>query len=131
FPTVFRSTNCCSSSSVDCASGRITRLNLFDQPLGVSSIPTALGNLDDLTFLRLRNVSLSGPIPDELKTLTKYLYENQLTGTIPRSIYSLTALENLALDGNQLTGVISNTISNLVNLKTAFFTGNSLSGFIP
>ena len=59
------------------------------------------------------------------------LRSNQLTGTIPSSIGSLSNLATLLLDGNRLTGAIPGSIGSLSNLNTLLLNNNQLTGSIP
>jgi len=59
------------------------------------------------------------------------LGSNQLTGSIPPEIGSLTNLTSLYLDDNQLTGEIPSEIGNLTNLRTLYLAVNQLTGAIP
>jgi len=54
-----------------------------------------------------------------------------LSGTIPSTIGSLTALQTLDLDHNQLSGTIPSTIGSLTALQTLDLDTNQLSGKIP
>ncbi len=78
---------------------------------------------------------LSGTIPTELGSLTNlthlWLDGNQLSGGIPSALGSLTNLGNLRLDGNQLTGEIPSELGSLTNLTHLRLDGNQLSGGIP
>ena len=60
------------------------------------SIPSEIGNLTNLEYLRLDNNQLTGEIPPEIGNLTNlthlYLNSNELTGEIPESICELTNL---------------------------------------
>lgn len=61
-------------------------------------------NLPNLIELDLRENSLTGPIPEEVTSLTKmqglYLFENQLTSPIPRGLGDLKNLGSLILINN-------------------------------
>ena len=59
------------------------------------------------------------------------LWENQLTGTIPTELGSLSNLRWLNLSGNQLTGAIPTELDNLSNLTELGLWGNQLTGTIP
>jgi hypothetical protein len=59
------------------------------------------------------------------------LDNNQLTGSIPPEIGSLTKLNTLILDHNQLTGSIPAEIGNLTNLSNLYLCSNQLTGAIP
>ena len=127
------------------ADGRVVELDLrgtFDDEAGEwvshglsGPIPTELGNLANLTELRLYANDLTGPIPTELGGLVNlellYLYENALTGPIPTELGSLANLTRLSLRDNNLTGPIPTELGNLANLESLNFWGNALSGPIP
>ena len=87
------------------SAGRVTRLDLSFNGLS-GSIPSALGNLTNLTYLRLNGNGLSGSIPTQLGNLTNlihlYLGNNQLSGEIPSSLGNLTNLTHLFLHPNPL-----------------------------
>ena len=59
------------------------------------------------------------------------LSENELNGTIPSELGSLTNLERLKLSKNQLRGPIPPELGNLSNLKFLDLYENRLSGPIP
>ena len=67
-------------------------------------IPSALGNMANLTDLRLHDNQLSGPIPPEIGNLSK--------------------LEWLDFSGNNLSGDVPVTLKNLTNLRTLYLTGS-------
>ena len=60
-----------------------------------------------------------------------YLYDNQLTGTIPSELGSLTSLLYLSLWSNQLTGAIPSELGDLTNLQRLYLYDNQLTGTIP
>ena len=73
----------------------------------------------------LYNNELTGEIPKEIGNLRNLqglsLYNNQLTGEIPKEIGNLRNLKNLSLYNNQLTGEIPKEIGNLRNLRYLVF----------
>ena len=85
--------------------------------------------------LELFNNRLSGTIPKELGQLTQlqrlYLWGNQLSGTIPKELGQLTQLQVLYLDNNQLSGTIPPELGQLTELRELFLNNNQLSGEIP
>ncbi len=85
--------------------------------------------------LSLTNNQLTGSIPAELGSLTNlqqlYLYKNQLTGSIPPELGNLTNLQRLYLYNNQLTGRIPPELGNLTNLQRLYLDKNQLTGRIP
>ena len=56
---------------------------------------------------------------------------NNLVGTIPTQLGSLSSLTSLDLGSNDLTGTIPTQLGNLSNLQTLNLSGNGLSGSIP
>ena len=90
---------------------------------------------DSVTKLSLSYNQLTGSIPAELGSLTNLqelsLSGNQLTGSIPVELGNLTNLQELSLGGNQLTGSIPAELGNLTNLQYLYLGGNHLAGSIP
>ena len=86
-----------------------------------------------VTSISLSNNQLSGSIPSQLGSLTNLtdleLGVNQLSGTIP-DLSKLTNLTQLNLASNQLSGSIPD-LSKLTNLQNLWLLNNQLSGSIP
>ncbi len=85
--------------------------------------------------LDLSENELNGTIPSELGSLT-YLEElnlsqNQLSGTIPLELGSLNNLTALSLFDNRLSGGIPSELGNLSNLELLALFENNLRGTIP
>ena len=111
--------------------GRVVRIDLAGQwdheaQRNIShglrgELPVELGNLTELTQLRLRNNDLTGPIPPELGNLAKLeslnLAFTTLTGSIPPELGNLANLRVLSLDVTTLTGSIPPELGNLVKLE--------------
>jgi len=101
----------------------------------VGTIPSELGNLNDLEILSLEQGDLSLTIPDALGSLSSLrildLDFNKITGTIPEAIYGLTELEQLDVNSNLMTGTISESIGNLVNLRLFQVYENLMTGTVP
>ena len=114
--------------------GRVTGLSLENNNL-TGSIPAALGNLANVSFLYLWSNKLTGKIPAELGNMTSlewlYLNNNQLSGKIPAELGNLPALKLLSLSSNKLTGKIPAALGNLTNLQELYLSRNQLTGKIP
>ena len=90
--------------------GRVTRLSLSKNNL-TGTLPSELGDLDELTVLALA--------------------DNKLTGPIPTTLGNLVHLTLLILWDNELTGPIPAALGNLANLRVTRFAGNAVSGCVP
>ena len=110
-----------------------------------SNIPDAtdLGTLHGITAdsdnrvtkITLYGNNLSGTIPTELGSLTGLtrlsISINQLSGTIPGELGNLTSLTQLFLNANDLSGTIPGELGNLTGLEDLYLHANDLSGTIP
>ncbi|CAI6008430.1 unnamed protein product [Closterium sp. NIES-65] len=122
------------------------------------SIPAILGSLSRLTAIQLGGNQLTGSIPASFSNLVNlqgfYMWNNQLngslnvitsctalqqlaiqynqfTGSIPRDVWKLHALNHFGVASNMLTGAIPTTIGSLVNLTTFNVSQNMLTGYLP
>jgi len=88
-----------------------------------------------LVDLSLSTNQLSGSIPPELGSLSSLedlnLWSNQLSGVIPPELGSLSSLESLGLSTNQLSGSIPPELGSLSSLMYLNLWSNQLSGVIP
>ena len=107
---------------------------LSDEPLGDWHGVTT----DDegrVTRLMLSSNNLVGTIPADLGSLSELnlleLYGNNLSGTIPTELGSLSNLEALGLNINQLSGEIPVELGSLSNLEALGLSNNQLTGPIP
>ena len=115
----------------------VTGLSLNNNGLG-GSIPAALGDLSNLTYVYISRNELSGNIPAQLGNLSNLtsldFSDNQLSGSIPAQLGNLSNLTNLNLSVNQLSGSIPTALgdlSSLSNLTQLSLIKNQLSGSIP
>ena len=105
---------------------------------------TAIGSWDGLTTggtpahvtkVELDDEDLTGTIPTELGSLSELthldLSGNSLTGEILRKLGQLDNLVEIRLSGNSLTGEIPRKLGQLDNLVEIRLSGNSLTGCIP
>ena len=85
--------------------------------------------------INLSNNNLRGTIPAELGSLTNLVYlnlrQNMLSGEIPAELGSLTNLQVLNLYDNELSGTIPAELGQLTNLLWLALSDNELSGTIP
>ena len=86
-------------------------------------------------FFYLQNNQLSGSIPTELGDLSSLWYlrleNNQLSGSIPTELGNLSSLYWLLLSGNALSGPIPQALGNLSNLQFLYLYGNQLEDPLP
>jgi hypothetical protein len=98
---------------------------------GVVCAPTATGNT--VTEINLQANNLVGTLPNTLNTLTSLQYfraqQNALTGSIP-SLGGMTALVYFDVRNNQLTGSLP-AFAGLNALRVFSFERNQISGQIP
>ncbi|XVF18625.1 hypothetical protein REPUB_Repub11eG0038600 [Reevesia pubescens] len=99
------------------------------------TIPECLGNFSHhLKFMNLQTNNFYGKIPDsfmdnELKNLL--LNDNQLEGSLPRSLANCSSLEVLNLGSNKLTDTFPHWLAPLPRLQVLILRFNRLHGSIP
>lgn len=122
-------------------------------------IPSSIGNLKSLSFLKLGDSNFSGILPVTLGNLTRLqeldLHLNDFTGRIPSSLERLTELSRLFLSYNKfsdaslswvgkqnklvflglsgigLSGTLLPSVGNLTNIVQLLMGENGLTGEIP
>ncbi|CAH1414006.1 unnamed protein product [Lactuca virosa] len=98
-------------------------------------IPAEIRHLSKLVYLKSSENKFSGAIPPEIGKLSQLslldLYENDLNGSIPQEIGTLVSLEVLSLYSNNLSGLIPSSLGDLTSLNILFLYRNQLSGPIP
>jgi Leucine-rich repeat (LRR) protein len=89
----------------------------------------------DITQMNFQGNNLKGTIPSSLGSLTRlvtlWLDYNNLKGTIPSSLASLTQLTDLNLEFNNLKGTIPSSLASLTKLTYLRLCGNALTGLVP
>lgn len=111
----------------------VDKLDLSEHGLwGV--IPSAIGDLSEITFLRMAENSITGFLPSEIGNLTTLkvlsLSDNNIAGSVPKTLSKLTNLESLYLTQNQFTELPSD-IGNFSNLVNLYLFQNQLNGCYP
>lgn len=128
---------------------RVVEINLYNNLL-VGTIPSAIGNLTELKWLRLDNLGqelstfnqLEGEIPNEIGNLRKLEYlmlddnrslqpGNNFSGSLPLSLWNCTNLAWLGLSCNSFSGSLPSQIENLTQLQFLCLSDNNFSDSIP
>lgn len=90
---------------------------------------------ESVQLLRLKNNNLTGTIPPGLGSLSGLgslqITGNDLSGSIPAELGNLSNLTALDLSGNGLTGTIPPALGNLSNLQNLNLSNQELSGSVP
>jgi len=98
------------------------------------TIPPQIGGMTSLEFLSLETNSLGGSLPKEMNSLSKLtninVAQNSLVGSIPE-LSRLTSVHNFLLFHNQISGSIPDSLFHLTNLEILFLSSNEISGSIP
>ncbi len=121
-------------SGITIINNQISKINLYNKNL-TGSIPSEIGNLDSLEYIRVGFNKLEGKIPGTIVNLKKlyYLdvYYNNLTDSIPDFLGDVTNLQTLKLDRNSFFGKIPPALGNLSKLEYLYLGNNDLTGEIP
>lgn len=88
----------------------------------IAPVPSFLGDLNFLSFLNLEGVGMTSTIPEGLFSSWSHLESlflngNDITGSLPKSVGSLSSIEVLWLGGNNLSGSIVSEIGQLSTLR--------------
>ncbi|KAK8619331.1 hypothetical protein V6N13_133293 [Hibiscus sabdariffa] len=86
--------------------------------------------------LRMLNLNLSGKLAPELGQLTNmtvlnFMWNQNITGTIPKEIGNIKTLKFLLLSGNQLSGPLADELGYLPNLLMFQVDSNQITGSLP
>ncbi|VAH28918.1 unnamed protein product [Triticum turgidum subsp. durum] len=117
---------------VGCAASNITAITLSGISLG-GQLGNTLANFTSIITLELSNNNIGGTIPDNLPvTLQRFfLSGNQLSGSLPSTLSTLTLLTDMSLSSNRLSGDIPDVFSALTGLINLDFSSNNLTGPLP
>ncbi|XP_051128687.1 receptor-like protein kinase BRI1-like 3 [Andrographis paniculata] len=126
------------SGSVPSELGLCRNLRTIDLSFNdlIGSIPPEIWNLPELSDVVMWANRLTGDIPEGIcinggNLQMLILNNNQITGTLPKSIVNCTNLIWVSLSSNRISGGLPAEIGNLVNLAILQLGNNSLSGPIP
>lgn len=130
-------TDCCSWYALDCDSktGRVIHITIFDDTNVSAQIPAAIGDLPYLQMLDMNRLpNLVGPIPSSIGKLTRLTFlrlkSNGLSGALPTSLGQLKQLTFLDLSFNKFSGSLPAGLTQL-NLDALDVSHNNLCGQIP
>mmetsp|Transcript_17229 Transcript_17229/g.26113 ORF Transcript_17229/g.26113 Transcript_17229/m.26113 type:complete len:639 (+) Transcript_17229:26-1942(+) len=113
----------------------LEELYLYENEIS-GSIPEGYGRLVNLQKLVLFHNDLDGSLPSATMRSWKSLVSlsvagNKLTGEIPSTIGSCTALQDVYLDRNQFSGLLPPELSSLKSLSIFELQNNYFSGLLP
>uniref|UniRef100_I1PPX5 non-specific serine/threonine protein kinase n=1 Tax=Oryza glaberrima TaxID=4538 RepID=I1PPX5_ORYGL len=93
------------------------------------------GTVCHITKLKIYAMDASGPIPEELRNLTRLTNLNfginALSGSIPKELGNLTNLISLGLGSNNFSGPLPSELGNLDKLTGLYIDSAGLSGELP
>ena len=124
--------------AVTVTDGRVTALKLSTSGVITQewTLPEEIGDLVELTELRINGNKLTGSLPESLFELSKleklYLQNDNLTGALTGSLAKLTELTELYVDRNaNMTGGIPPEIGSLKKLTRLNISQSGIGGEIP
>ena len=102
----------------------------------VGGIPDSLGNLENLNVVKIVGNFFDTPLSDSLFTkwtrvVTLNLSRNQLPGSIPSSVSSLTQVRQFHLGENQLTGPLPSQVQFMTRATLFIVANNQLRSSVP
>ncbi len=113
---------------------KVVGINLLFNNLN-GTLPSSLGQLENLKKLELSFNSISGNIPAELGNLQQLevlaINGTALNGSIPESLSNLSNLKQLHLSSNQLSGTIPESFEKLKKIEVFNVFDNNLNGTLP
>lgn len=121
---------------------RVIELKLFnkiekwEEPFGMKgSLPDEMQYLTELRELELYQNYLTGTLPKGLIKCKKLkrinISKSNLSGSFPPVLANLDSLETIMLDGNKLNGTFPQEIIRLSNLKDFLLSENNIEGSLP
>ena len=124
--------------AVTVTDGRVTALKLSTSGVIAQdwTLPEAVGDLTELTELRINGNKLTGSIPDAVYSLSKlqklYFQNNNLTGSLSPKLGQLTELVEVYIDRNKnFGGTLPAEIGALTKLTGINISQTAIGGAIP
>lgn len=123
-----------------CCTDEYTRLDrhFYDYS---TAVPTEMGTLNKLAYLRLHNSQFLRHVPTELGSMRSLVMwdaagngsyaSNQISGTLPTQIGRLSLTTRMANHHNELSGTLPTQIVNMSELLHFELQNNKMSGSIP
>ena len=119
------------------ANDRVTKLQITAQGVINSDweLPAEIGDLSELTILKLNQCKLSGTLPEELYNLTNltelWLQNGNLTGSLSPKLGQLNKLSKVYIDRQGLSGPLPAEIGQLTELTMLNISKTQISGAFP
>ena len=100
------------------------------------TIPSSIGNCQNLLLLNLSENNLTGTIPKQLFAISMLsislnLAQNSFVGSVPSEVGNLVHLVELVLSDNKLSGEIPSNLGHCTSLQYLYMNGNFFQGVIP
>jgi Leucine-rich repeat (LRR) protein len=98
-------------------------------------IPTVLGQLSSLEFLKLDTCDFTGVLPRQLGNLKNLTFldvsSNSLEGNIPTELGKMTKIKTLGLANNDFSGTVPTEFGMFADLEKLYLQNTDLSGKMP
>ncbi|MBL7959561.1 fibronectin type III domain-containing protein [bacterium] len=121
-------------AGVGVTGGRVVSVELDNNNL-VGFIPSAIGNLTAMYYLRLGFNQITGQLPNSFSNLIGLEYllmeNNLLNGALSSSVGAMTNLKQISLENNGISGALPPEMGNLTNVFYVNISNNNLTGAIP
>ncbi|XP_021689664.2 LRR receptor-like serine/threonine-protein kinase FLS2 [Hevea brasiliensis] len=112
----------------------LTRLALAGNPLN-GTLPISISNFSAVHYFDAQSCNIKGNIAREVGQLSNLtilkLQNNELVGSIPATLGRLQKLQVMHLQGNKLNGSLPNDICQMSSLGELILSRNNLSGALP
>jgi Leucine-rich repeat (LRR) protein len=113
--------------------GNLETIRLNENNIG-GTLPTTIGLLSNIRVFLLSGNSIEGSIPSEIGQTSGSTFNfdrNELSGKLPKELFTMETLTALNFEENNLSGTIPTEIGKNPNLNSVNLASNSLTGTIP